>query len=103
MIAPTLARPTGHALADRLEQLGHLYNTGLTPEEEIYAEVDALASGLDERQRADWFEELCAQLQVRDGEVELSALPPEERDPDRVEADARARVDEAIAHLAGWA
>lgn len=103
MTAPTLARPTGQALADELERLGHAYNQGHTPDEEIWAAVDALAPHLDEQARSDWFEELYTALAVRDGEVEMAAYAPDDRDPDRIEADARARVDEATAHLGGWA
>ena len=103
MTAPTLARPTGQALADELERLGCAYNEGVTPDEEIWAAVDALAPHLTEEQRTDWFEQLYSALAVRDGEIELAAYAPDERDPDRIEQSAREAVDEALAHLGGWA
>lgn len=103
MIAPTLARPTGQALADELERLGHLFNAGWTPDEEIWAQVDALAPGLSEAERSDWFEQLYTALAVREGDYEISDYAADERDPDRIERSAREAVDEAIAHLARWA
>jgi hypothetical protein len=36
-------------------------------------------------------------------EIEMAAYAPDERDPDRIEQSAREAVDEAVAHLGGWA
>lgn len=104
MTAPTLARPalTGQALADELERLGHAYNKGLTPDEEIWAQVDALAPHLTKQDRENWFEQLYTALSLRDGKAELAEYAPSERNPDLIERSARSDVHEAIAHLGGW-
>jgi len=94
-----MTRVTFDMLAAQWERLGHAYNQGLVDEEAIWRAVDVLAPGLAEEDRTFWFEQLYTALADRDGDVDLGAVPLDERDPDRLEADALRRIDEAIGAL----
>lgn len=94
---------TREALAERWEQLAYEYNQGPVDDAPVWVAVDALAAHLPEQDRTLWFEQLYEAIPIRDGDLDLSTLPPDERDPDAVERTAREAVDEAIGHLIGAA
>lgn len=94
---------TRDVLAVQWERLAHWYLNGPIDDTPVWAAVDALAPHLSEQDRTLWFEQLYGAIQVRDGDLDLSTLPPDERDPDAVERTAREAVDEAIDHLIGGA
>ncbi|TDB83428.1 hypothetical protein E1264_28535 [Actinomadura sp. KC216] len=101
------ARPgllTREVIAAQWERLARWYLNGPEDDDPItWAAVDALAPHLPEDDRTLWFEQLFNAIPVRDGDVDLSSLPPDERDPDLIERTACEAIDEAIEHLTGGA
>ena len=92
---------TWDVLAAQWERLAHWYLQGPVNDAPVWKAVDALAAHLAEEERTRWFEQLYSAVPVRDGDVDWSSLPLDERDPDLVERTAREAVDEAIDHLIG--
>jgi hypothetical protein len=100
--APARPLVTRERIAQQWERLARWYLNGPVDDDPVtWAAVDALAPHLPEDDRTNWFEQLFSALPVRDGDVDLSSLPPDERDPDLVERTATEAVDEALDHLIG--
>ncbi|MEV0660165.1 hypothetical protein ACIBI3_02170 [Actinomadura luteofluorescens] len=101
--APARPLVTRERIAEQWERLARWYLNGPVDDDPVtWAAVDALAAHLPSADdRTLWFEQLYNALPVRDGDVDLSSLPPDERDPDLVERCATEAVDEALAHLIG--
>jgi hypothetical protein len=100
--APARPLVTRERIAQQWERLALWYLNGPEEDEPVWAAVDALAAHLPSAdERTLWFEQLNNALPVRDGDVDLLTLPPDERDPDLVERCATEAVDEALDHLIG--
>lgn len=95
-LAVRMARVKPDLLAAQWERLGHAFNAGWIEDEVLWRAVDALAPALSQQDRTFWFEQLHTALADRDEPPALSSVPPDERDPDLLEADAIRRIDEAI-------
>ncbi|WP_433465738.1 hypothetical protein [Spirillospora sp. CA-128828] len=98
-LAPAASLVTRGVLAQQWERLALWYLNGPVDDAPVWAAVDGLARHLPEEQRTNWFEQLFSALPVRDGDVDMSALPLDERDPDLIEQTAIEAVDEALDHL----
>ncbi|KAB2347289.1 hypothetical protein [Actinomadura rudentiformis] len=95
--------PTWEERAEQWEALAWEYLRGPEDDSPTWTRVDELAPGLCEEDRTNWFEVLYTALPIREGDYELMDLPLDDRDPDAIERQARADVDEAIEHLIGGA